>query len=81
MASNKPFQLMGTAPEASYCLLRTEDSNSEFPVEEDYWVAAAEFADRQHDEGHDRQEPATEPTAHRPKVDASSEGPNATAPR
>ncbi len=36
---------MGTAPEASYCLLRTEDSNSEFPVEEDYWVAAAEFAD------------------------------------
>lgn len=35
----------GTAPEADYWLLRSEDSNSEYPVEEDYWAAAAEFAD------------------------------------
>lgn len=35
----------GTAPNASYWLLRTEDSSSEYPVEEDYWIAAAEYAD------------------------------------
>lgn len=35
----------GTAPEAHYWLLRSEDSNSEYPVEEDYWAAAVEFAD------------------------------------
>ncbi len=36
---------VGTAPEASFWLLRSEDTRSEFVVEEDYWVAAAEFAD------------------------------------
>jgi hypothetical protein len=35
----------GTAPEASYWLLRTEDAATESPVEADYWVRAAEFAD------------------------------------
>ena len=35
----------GSAPEASYWLLRTEDDYSECPVEEDYWIAAAEYAD------------------------------------
>jgi subtilisin family serine protease len=45
MATREPYQLVGTAPEASYCLLRSEDVNSEFPIEEDYWTAAAEFAD------------------------------------
>ena len=35
----------GTAPKASYWLLRSEDSSTEFAVEEDYWVAAAEYAD------------------------------------
>jgi len=35
----------GTAPGADFLLLRTEDTGSEFPVEEDYWVAAAEYAD------------------------------------
>ncbi len=37
--------LNGTAPGADYLLLRTEDDESEYPVEEDYWVAAAEYAD------------------------------------
>jgi subtilisin family serine protease len=35
----------GTAPEASFWLLRTEDADSEFPIEGDFWVCAAEFAD------------------------------------
>jgi serine protease AprX len=35
----------GSAPEADYILLKTEDVNSEFPCEEDYWAAGAEFAD------------------------------------
>ncbi|MCL1943059.1 MAG: S8 family serine peptidase [Candidatus Azobacteroides sp.] len=45
MAANIPNTMVGTAPEASYWLLRSEDVSSEFPVEEDYWAAAAEFAD------------------------------------
>lgn len=45
MAGNWPGELYGTAPEASYWLLRTEDVNSEYPVEEDYWIIGAEFAD------------------------------------
>jgi subtilisin family serine protease len=45
MAGLLPKTLVGTAPDASYWLLRTEDSRSEFPVEEDYWVVAVEFAD------------------------------------
>ena len=35
----------GSAPDANYWLIRTEDAGSEFPVEEDYWVAGAEYAD------------------------------------
>jgi len=35
----------GSAPGADYCLVRTEDTSSEFPVEEDYWAAGAEYAD------------------------------------
>ncbi len=35
----------GTAPEAGYWLIRTEDAYSETPIEPDYWVCAAEFAD------------------------------------
>jgi len=38
-------EFMGTAPEASFYLLRSEDGNSEYPIEADYWVCAAEFAD------------------------------------
>ncbi|WP_316845811.1 S8 family peptidase [Pedobacter psychrodurus] len=45
MAINLPGKYVGTAPEANYWLFRTEDGSSEFPVEEDYWVAAAEYAD------------------------------------
>lgn len=35
----------GTAPGADFLLLRTEDTASEFPVEEDFWAAGAEYAD------------------------------------
>jgi len=38
-------QLVGTAPDASYYLFITEDINDENPVEESYWVEAAEMAD------------------------------------
>ena len=39
-------QLVGTAPDAQYYLFVTEDVASENPVEESYWVEAAEEADR-----------------------------------
>jgi len=39
-------QLVGTAPDAQYYLYITEDVSSENPVEESYWVEAAEEADR-----------------------------------
>ncbi len=39
-------QLVGTAPDAQYYLFITEDVSSENPVEESYWVEAAEAADR-----------------------------------
>lgn len=45
LAGSLPDIINGTAPGADYFLLRTEDDLTEFPVEEDYWVAAAEFAD------------------------------------
>ncbi len=45
MAVNQPGLMIGSAPEASYWLLRSEDVTSEFPVEEDYWIRAIEFAD------------------------------------
>lgn len=45
MCMNQPESMVGTAPEASFWLLRSEDETSEYPVEEDYWVAAVEFAD------------------------------------
>ena len=35
----------GTAQGADYLLLRTEDVATEFPCEEDFWAAGAEFAD------------------------------------
>lgn len=37
--------LIGTARKASFWLLRSEDVSSEYIIEEDNWVAAAEFAD------------------------------------
>ena len=45
MATNKPNRFIGTAPEAEYLLLNSEDSRSEFPIEEDYWATAIEYAD------------------------------------
>ena len=45
MATNSPNLFVGTAPEASYWLLRSEDGGSEQIVEEDNWAAAIEFAD------------------------------------
>ena len=45
MGGNTPGELVGTAPKASYWLIRSEDSDSEYLIEEDNWVAAAEFAD------------------------------------
>ncbi|EGF56109.1 S8 family peptidase [Bacteroides fluxus] len=42
---NQPDIMTGTAPEASFWLLRSEDEYSEHLVEQDYWVAAVEFAD------------------------------------
>ena len=38
-------QFVGTAPDASYYVFRTEDVASETPVEEAYWVEATERAD------------------------------------
>lgn len=37
--------MVGTAPGAKFWLLRSENTNSEYPVEEHNWAAAAEFAD------------------------------------
>lgn len=45
MGGNLPGQLIGTAPKASYWLLRSEDGGSEYIIEEYNWVSAAEFAD------------------------------------
>ena len=38
-------EFVGTAPDASYILFRTEEVAQETPVEESYWVEAAERAD------------------------------------
>lgn len=45
MAGFVQDQYVGTAPDASYYVFRTEDVDSENPVEESYWVEAAERAD------------------------------------
>ncbi|HZL11370.1 MAG TPA: S8 family serine peptidase [Prolixibacteraceae bacterium] len=45
MGGNLPGSLIGTAPDASYYLLRSEDVLTEYLIEEDNWVAAAELAD------------------------------------
>jgi serine protease AprX len=45
MGGYVPNQLVGTAPDAQYYLFITEDTSSENPVEESYWVEAAELAD------------------------------------
>lgn len=40
-----PGFLQGTAPRADYVLVRTEEAATEYIVEEDNWVAGAEFCD------------------------------------
>lgn len=45
MAGYVENEFVGTAPDASYYLFRTEDAAFENPVEESYWVEAAERAD------------------------------------
>lgn len=45
MAASEQGRIIGTAPEASYALLRTEDVNSETRIEEVYWLIAAEYSD------------------------------------
>jgi subtilisin family serine protease len=45
MAADCDRVLVGSAPEASYLLLRSEDNDSEQLIEEDYWAAAIEYAD------------------------------------
>lgn len=45
MAVDEPGVYVGSAPDAEYFLFRTEVTSSEYVVEEDYWLAAAEYAD------------------------------------
>ena len=47
MGANLPGEMIGTAPKASYWLLRSEYvvNNSENVIEEYNWISAAEFAD------------------------------------
>ncbi|HVX52254.1 MAG TPA: S8 family serine peptidase, partial [Chitinophagaceae bacterium] len=45
IAANIPGTMIGTAPKASFWLLRSENALSEYPIEEHNWVTAAEFAD------------------------------------
>lgn len=45
MAGNLKGVFMGTAPEASYALLRSEYAITEMPIEELFWTEAIEFAD------------------------------------
>ncbi|MCC6281861.1 MAG: S8 family serine peptidase [Saprospiraceae bacterium] len=45
MGAYLPGFFVGTAPEATYYLLKTEDTGGEYPVEETNWIAGAEWAD------------------------------------
>ena len=45
LAANLPGEMTGTAPEAAYVLLRTEEQDTEQPIEEVNWAAGAELAD------------------------------------
>lgn len=45
VASNRPGTIVGTAPHAKFWLFRTEDAATEYPIEEQFWAVAAEFAD------------------------------------
>lgn len=45
MAANQPWFFVGSAPDATYVLSKTEDTRSESRIEEINWIAAAEYAD------------------------------------
>lgn len=45
LAANVPGVMIGTAPDASYFLIRTEDAGTETLSEEYQWLCAAEYAD------------------------------------
>lgn len=45
IAANMPGVFMGTAPKTSFYLYRTEDAATEYPIEEQNWVAGIERAD------------------------------------
>ena len=45
IAAHLPGMFIGTAPDADFLLLRTEDGSSEYKIEEANWIMAAEFAD------------------------------------
>ena len=45
LVANKNGVMVGTAPEASYLLIKSEDTRGENPIEEDFWAAAVEYAD------------------------------------
>ena len=45
LAAYLPGQLIGAAPDAEYVLLRSEEIEHEYIVEEDNWISAVEYAD------------------------------------
>ena len=45
IAADLPGQMVGSAPKANFWLIRTENTASEYPIEEHNWVVGAEFAD------------------------------------
>lgn len=45
MTGNLPSQYLGTAPHASFWLIRTEYGPTEYLVETDFWVSGIEYAD------------------------------------
>jgi serine protease AprX len=45
LAGNKPGTMVGPAFNADFILAKTEDIADERPIEEDWWIAAAEWAD------------------------------------
>ncbi|MDR2038896.1 MAG: S8 family peptidase [Bacteroidales bacterium] len=45
IAADLPGRMVGSAPDADYLLLRSEEIGTEYLVEEDNWISAVEFAD------------------------------------
>ncbi len=43
LAGELQRQIAGSAPEANYLLIRTENTFSEFPGEQDFWAAGADI--------------------------------------